>query len=102
MARSGWEQEIMPELMFTPPLTVPVKVAEISIVHFDRRWHLTIDGPDGQACWQTVVDGRPGCLLNKALQWANDRGLNVYFVNADITKQVPRQEPDAPDQTLSQ
>lgn len=77
---------------FTPPLMVPKKVADIYIVFTEDRWHLTIHTPDRNVCWSAVPGSGPGVLLNAALGWATDRGLNIHFVAADITKQVPREE----------
>lgn len=77
---------------FTPPLTVPKKVAEVwmSFDNEDGYWHLEIDPGSGLTFRRRAH--RPGVLMNEALGWANDRGLDIHFVRADITKQVPREE----------
>ena len=77
---------------FTPPLTVPKKVASVHIFTNDGQWHCEIDVDGGRSVvWYVKPGALPGVLLNKAVQWASDRGLAISFVTADITKQVPRE-----------
>ncbi len=79
---------------FTPPLTVPEKVCDVWIIFHDNIWSCTIEPPNGcrSVVWTMKEGDRPGALLNRALKWAKDRGLDMNFVTANITKQVPREE----------
>ena len=77
---------------FTPPATVRKRVADVSILFHDGRWECEIDVDGGRSVvWYVKPGALPGVLLNKAVQWASDRGLAISFVTADITKQVPRE-----------
>lgn len=50
------------------------------------RWECEISPIDGtkSVIWKMQPGCGPGTLLNKAVRWSEDRGLQLVFVKADV------------------
>lgn len=67
-------------------------IATVTLLLDDERWHACIDvdaGLGGMSVdWVAAPGVPPGVLLNRAIKWADDRGLRVGTIHVDILKDV--------------